>query len=223
MAPTSAAEMAISGTAWPTMPLPTVFATSVPAIAPAKFSTAAITIATVGGSTRVEITVATALAVSWKPLMKSKMTASEMSTIRRGVSWLSMLDHEATQHVRNVLTLIGHQLHVNAVHDAVASVLQIVELGHHLLDVGEVSAEFAQQLGRLDVVLRGLLEPIEEIAVRLARLELGHAFLLDSRSAAVSASTTASVFSMPSPSTRASSGRSTTSARSRLARRRPSP
>ena len=56
--------IAISGTDSPTMPLPTVFATSVPASAPTKFSTAAITIATLGRSTRVEITVATALAVS---------------------------------------------------------------------------------------------------------------------------------------------------------------
>ena len=70
------------------MPLPTVLATSVPAIAPAKFSTAAITIAAVGGSTRVEITVATALAVSWNPLMKSKMTASTLkATTARHWPW----------------------------------------------------------------------------------------------------------------------------------------
>src|SRR3954463_9366139 len=111
MAPTSAAEMAISGTEAPTMPLPTVLATSVPVMAPAKFRTAAITIAMEGRRTRVEITVATALAVSWNPLMKSKTTASAISVTSNGVNPLGMLDHEAAQHVGDVFALIGDLLH----------------------------------------------------------------------------------------------------------------
>src|SRR5438477_4641891 len=53
------------------MPLPTVVATAVPESAPTKFSTPAISTARPGESTRVATTVAMALAVSWKPLMKS--------------------------------------------------------------------------------------------------------------------------------------------------------
>src|SRR5579859_426278 len=56
------------------MPLPTVVATAVPDRAPAKFNTPAISTARPGDSTRVATTVAIALAVSWKPLMKSKTT-----------------------------------------------------------------------------------------------------------------------------------------------------
>src|SRR5579859_6132856 len=56
------------------MPLPTVVATAVPESAPAKLSTPAMRTARPGDSTRVATTVAIALAVSWNPLMKSKMT-----------------------------------------------------------------------------------------------------------------------------------------------------
>ena len=69
-------------------------------------------------------------------------------------------------------------------HDTVASVLEIVELHHDRIDVGEVGAELGEQLGRLDIVLRGLFEPIEKIAVLLARLQLlqcVHMFLLGSQ------------------------------------------
>ena len=50
--------------------------------APTKFSAAAIVTATRGGSARVEIDVATALAVSWKPLVKSNASAVA-TTIQR--------------------------------------------------------------------------------------------------------------------------------------------
>src|SRR4029453_9809063 len=95
IAPTRAAVTAVSGTEPPTIPLPTVFATSVPLIAPTKLSTAAIAIATQGRRTRVEMTVATALAVSWKPLMKSKITASTISVSSSAVTPSGMLDHQA--------------------------------------------------------------------------------------------------------------------------------
>src|SRR5207302_8777419 len=58
------------------MPLPTVVATAVPDSAPTKFSTPAISTARPGESTRVATTVAIALAVSWKPLMKSNVRPS---------------------------------------------------------------------------------------------------------------------------------------------------
>ena len=50
-------------------PEPTVFATSVPVSAPAKFAVALIAIAQCGARARVATLVAMAFAVSWKPLM----------------------------------------------------------------------------------------------------------------------------------------------------------
>src|SRR5919199_2302518 len=61
-----------------TMPLPTVVATAVPESAPRKLSTPAISTARPGDSTRVATDVAMALAVSWKPLMKSNVSPSAM-------------------------------------------------------------------------------------------------------------------------------------------------
>ena len=58
------------------IPLPTVFATAVVTKAPARFATDAIATASRGESARVETEVATALAVSWKPLVKSKPSAT---------------------------------------------------------------------------------------------------------------------------------------------------
>src|SRR5699024_11993710 len=53
-----------------------VFATPVKVIAPAKFITDAKIIARLGVSALVETDVAIAFAVSWKPLIKSKITAN---------------------------------------------------------------------------------------------------------------------------------------------------
>src|SRR5439155_24638130 len=71
------------------MPLPTVVATAVPESAPTKFSTPAMSTARPGDRTRVATTVAMALAVSWKPMMKSKTRprikiarSSKRSTLR---------------------------------------------------------------------------------------------------------------------------------------------
>jgi hypothetical protein len=58
-----------------TMPLAIVAATLIEMNAPTRFRTAAIATATRGFSAPVAIDVATALAVSWKPLVKSKQTA----------------------------------------------------------------------------------------------------------------------------------------------------
>ena len=62
------------------MPVPTVFATAVPKVnAATKLKNAAQTTALPGDSTRVDTTVAIELAASWKPLMKSKTSATTMS------------------------------------------------------------------------------------------------------------------------------------------------
>ena len=65
-----------------TMPLATVAATSSEMKAPTKFRTAAIPTAAFGDIARVEIDVATALAVSWKPFVKSNARAVATTMIR---------------------------------------------------------------------------------------------------------------------------------------------
>ena len=65
------------------IPLPTVLATAVVTNAPARFATAAISTANRGESARVETEVATALAVSWKPFVKSKPSATSTTTTSR--------------------------------------------------------------------------------------------------------------------------------------------
>ena len=64
------------------MPEAIVAATASERNAPTKFSTAASATATRGDIARVEIDVATALAVSWKPLVKSNASAVA-TTIQR--------------------------------------------------------------------------------------------------------------------------------------------
>src|SRR5688572_32315320 len=62
------------------IPEPTVFATAVPnPNAATKLKNAAHATAWPGDSTRVDTTVAIELAASWKPLMKSKHSASRIS------------------------------------------------------------------------------------------------------------------------------------------------
>ena len=67
---------------WVAMSLPTVLATSELNRAPMKFSTAPKTIALAGESTRVEITVATALAASFHPLARLKTSANTIVRIK---------------------------------------------------------------------------------------------------------------------------------------------
>src|SRR6478752_5172570 len=68
------------------MPVAIVAATAVEANAPAKFITAARASAARGDSARVETEVATAFAVSWKPFVKSKASASTTTPTRS--TWL---------------------------------------------------------------------------------------------------------------------------------------
>ena len=68
-----------------TIPLAIVAATSSEMNAPTKFRIAAMLTARRGESARVEIEVATALAVSWKPFVKSNASAVA-TTIQRTMS-----------------------------------------------------------------------------------------------------------------------------------------
>src|SRR3954447_22158010 len=92
------------------MPEAIVAATSIDRNAPTKLSPAAMVTATRGAMARVEIEVATALAVSWKPFVKSN--ASAVPTTIQRISSLSMypaarpsgvLDHDALEDVRRLL------------------------------------------------------------------------------------------------------------------------
>src|SRR5262249_45331320 len=86
IAPTRPAKTIVVVTSlWSTMSLAIVEATSSDRKAPTKFSTAAGATATRGLSGRVEIEVATTLAVSWKPLVKSNASAVA-TTMRRMTS-----------------------------------------------------------------------------------------------------------------------------------------
>src|SRR5438105_15685415 len=108
----SSAEMTRSWvvSAGGTIPLPIVVATAVPVNAPTTLRTPAISTAVPGASTRVATEVAMALAVSWKPLMKSKTRA--MPTIRTSMrsAGLGILHHDPFQRVGDVLGPVGRVL-----------------------------------------------------------------------------------------------------------------
>jgi hypothetical protein len=81
IAPTSAAKTTVVvTTCTSTNPCPTVSATFREMKAPTKLSTEASAIACRGPIARVEIEVATTLAVSWKPLVKSNASAVKTTT-----------------------------------------------------------------------------------------------------------------------------------------------
>ena len=90
IAPISAASTVFSFARPVSMiPLPTVFATAVVTNAPARFATAAMSTARRGESARVETEVATAFAVSWKPFVKSKPSAT-ITTITSRTSFTGL-------------------------------------------------------------------------------------------------------------------------------------
>src|ERR1039457_5088447 len=93
-----------------TSPLPTVWATPVPNTkAATKLKNAAHSTAWPGDSTRVDTTVATELAASWNPLMKSNIRAMAMIAIVSSRTGLmsTVLDHDALQHIGYVLAAVG--------------------------------------------------------------------------------------------------------------------
>src|SRR5438270_8290871 len=95
-----------------TIPLPTVEATAVPVKAPTMLRTPAMSTAVPGANTRVATEVAMALAVSWKPLMKSKTRA--MATISMSVrsAALGIFHHDPFQGVGDILGWVGGVLQV---------------------------------------------------------------------------------------------------------------
>ena len=113
IAPISAASTSCSVARLVSMiPWPTVFATAVVTNAPARFATAAIRTATRGESARVETEVATAFAVSWKPFVKSKPSATTTTTTSRTSPRrrLAVLDEDRLEHVRGVLAGVDRLL-----------------------------------------------------------------------------------------------------------------
>src|SRR5438045_9403733 len=90
-----------------TIPLPTVEATAVPVKAPTILRAPAISTAVPGASTRVATEVAMALAVSWKPLIKSK--TRPMTTIRMSMrsAALGIFHHNSFQCIGDILGIIG--------------------------------------------------------------------------------------------------------------------
>src|SRR3954470_12724887 len=121
-----------------TMPFATVAATSSEMKAPTKLSSAARVTAALGGIARVEIEVATTLAVSWKPLVKSKASAvattitrtTSLPTLRASSAsfrWASrVLDHDVLEDVRDRLR------RVDGILEAVVDVLPADH--HHRVD-----------------------------------------------------------------------------------------
>src|SRR3954453_13632625 len=122
-----------------TIPLATVAATASEMNAPTKLRIAANVTATRGGIARVEIAVATTLAVSWKPLVKSNASAVP-TTMTRTMSLLKrppasrVLDDDALEDVRDRLAGVDRVLEplvdvLPADHDH--RVDPVVEKGRH--------------------------------------------------------------------------------------------
>src|SRR5574341_557901 len=93
-----------------TIPLPIVVATWVEMSAPAKFSPAAIRIALRIERARVEMQVAMALAVSWKPLMKSNASAETVTSATSANELSGILERYPFEDVRRVLAAVGGRL-----------------------------------------------------------------------------------------------------------------
>src|SRR5919198_1287137 len=170
-----------------TMPLPTVAATFSEMKAPAKFSTADSRTAKRGDIARVDTDVAIALAVSWKPLVKSKASAVA-TTMTRTTSEptvrLGVLDHDALKRVGHVLARVDRLFEAledvlppdddqrvdaaleqrgdGVAADAVAVVLQAVDLDRVVRD----GVERAQARHRLGDLARGLQQHVRQ-ALRL--------------------------------------------------------
>src|SRR5437867_3671075 len=107
IAPTSAARTVVVSTRpVSTIPLPTVFATAAVTKAPARLATAATATAMRGDTARVDTDVETTFAVSWKPFVKSKPSATTTVMTRRttpGTVALAVLDESRLEDVCRVL------------------------------------------------------------------------------------------------------------------------
>src|SRR5437588_2341176 len=165
MAPASAAMIIVRPTppggltSPPIVSATFVWSTWVATMAPARLSTADIATATRGVNARVLIDVATALAVSWKPLVKSKPSATATVIHGRMVVPSGILDGDALDDIRHVLAAVEpgleqrvqilelddlerleaavEELRDGLTRDGVADVLDTVDLEPVRLEVGE--------------------------------------------------------------------------------------
>src|SRR5215210_5408605 len=169
----------------------TVAATSRDTNAPTKFSSAAYPTASRGAMARVEIEVATTLAVSWKPFVKSKASAVPTTTMTvmssPSTRVLRVLDDDALEDVGHVLGGVDRLLEAledvlpadhdhwvdtrveqgrnRLADDPVAIVLEPVQLDRVVRDV----AEAAQARHRLGDLPRGRVQHASEILRLLHR------------------------------------------------------
>src|SRR5512143_2680981 len=93
-----------------TIPFPMVVATCVETSAPTKFSPAAMRMAFRIERARVEMQVAMALAVSWKPLMKSNASAATITSARSANELSGILERYPFEDVGGVLAAVGGRL-----------------------------------------------------------------------------------------------------------------
>src|SRR3954451_14907558 len=146
-----------------TIPLATVAATFRERNAPTKLRIEAKVTATRGGTACVEIAVATTLAVSWKPFVKSKASAVATTMTRMTSESMAsgVLDDDALEHVGDALACVDRILDAledvlpaddhhrvdpaleqrgnRLTHDPIAVVLQAVDLDRVVVDVAEVA------------------------------------------------------------------------------------
>src|SRR5919201_280480 len=112
MAPASAASSVCCVARFASMsPLATFFATAVVTKAPARLATAATSTAVRGVTARVPTEVAIAFAVSWKPFVKSKPSATTTTTTSRtSFNGSAVLHHDGVEDVGRVLARVDRLL-----------------------------------------------------------------------------------------------------------------
>src|SRR5919204_2572404 len=164
IAPSSAASTVCCVARLPSMiPLATFFATAVVTKAPARFATAAMSTAIRGVTARVPTDVATAFAVSWKPFVKSKPSATTTTTTRRtSFNGSTVLHDDGLQDVGRVLArvdgLLERLVDVLPADDRDRVVGGAEELGHGLA-VQPVA--LVLELAELDQLPARVLEAVE--------------------------------------------------------------
>src|SRR6202050_476800 len=147
-----------------------VWATPVPKInAAAKLKNAAHRTAARGDRTRVVTTVATELAASWKPLRKSKTSATPITKkTRYSIGGLPVLQQDSTQGTGHILAMLNCVLQ---------HVVQFL-LFHHLQRIGRPGEKFRKKCiavgGRLFLQGVNLIELSGELFQFLVVAELAH-------------------------------------------------
>src|ERR1041384_7705387 len=154
-----------------TRPEEMVLATAVPQRAPSRFVHAASITAWRGVSTFVETTVAIELAVSWKPLMYSKTSATKMTTKTRSMRWSGIFQGDLSNDIAGIAAAVDNffEQFVEVLQDddlecLVFAPKQISVKHHHVL-VG-----FAFEKLQLVVQLFDLLQ-VHAVAERLHQLQ----------------------------------------------------